>query len=277
MSKILFIGAGNMGEAIINGIIKNNCYKKEDIYIYEINETRKQKVMEQYGVSHYKKIDKDISQFDIIILAIKPQTFLLLEEDKELINLKKFVTERETIVSIMAGITINKIKKILSENTTIVRVMPNTPALIGMSMSIISPEKNLSNEKIKEVKKIFDSIGQTEIMEEKYINAVTALSGSGPAYLFMFIEALTEAGILIGLSKDIAEKLAIETISGSIAMAKKERENKTKTIEDLKYMVSSPAGTTINAIKVLEKKGFKGIIMDAVYKAFERANELGKD
>lgn len=277
MSKLLFIGAGNMGEAIISGIIKNNCYKQKDIFIYEINKTTKEKVISKYNVCEYQNIDNNISQFDIIILAIKPQTFLSIEKDKELIKLKNLLTQKQIIVSIMAGITINKIKRVIGENATIVRVMSNTPALIGMGMSVISYSENVPETKKEEIRKIFDSIGKTEIMEEKYIDSVTALSGSGPAYLFMFLQGLIEAGVLIGLSKDISERLAIQTILGSIEMAKIERDNKGKTIEDLTYMVTSPGGTTINAIKVLEKNSFRGVIMKAVEKAYQRAIELGKE
>ncbi len=274
MGKILFIGAGNMGEAIISGILKNKCYKPEEIFIYEINQETKAKVMSKYNVSEYNKIDKDIEQFDFILLAIKPQVFLSIEKDQQLINIKKFITEKQTIISIMAGIKIEKIKAILGNNLSVVRVMPNTPALVGMAMSVISSDQNVSKEKLEKIKEIFDSIGKTEIMEEKYMDAVTALSGSGPAYLFIFIEALVEAGILIGLSKDVAEKLVIQTIAGSINLVEKERKN--KTVEELRHMVTSPAGTTINAINIFEKHSFRGIIMEAVQKAYERSIELGK-
>lgn len=274
MGKILFIGAGNMGEAIINGILRNNCYKEEEIFIYEINSETKEKIISKYNVNEYKNIDESITQFDIILFAIKPQVFLLLEKDKELSNIKKFITENQTIVSIMAGIKIDKIKAFLGQDISVIRVMPNTPALIGMAMSVISSDENSSNEKIEKVKNIFNSIGKTELMEEKYLDAVTALSGSGPAYLFIFIEALIEAGIFLGLSKDVSERLVIQTLLGSINMVENKIQN--KTVEELRHMVTSPGGTTINAIKILEKNSFRGIIIEAVQKAYERAIELGK-
>jgi pyrroline-5-carboxylate reductase len=270
MSKILFIGAGNMGQAIINGIITKNIFKKEDISIYEISEITKKSVIDKFGVNECKNLDLSIYDYEMIFFAVKPQVFNDLIFDDKTKKLKDFFNKDQIIISIMAGIPISKIQSFLGQDKNVVRVMPNTPALIGESASAISHSDNIQKEKLDTIVKIFGSIGIVEILDEKYLDAVTALSGSGPAYVFTFIESLVQGGILCGLSKPIAEKLAVQTVLGSVKMI-----GGNKSIEELRHMVTSPAGTTIEALSVIEKNGFRGIIMEAVSKAYNRAKELG--
>jgi len=272
MSKILFLGAGNMGQAIIGGILKKNIFKSNEISIYEINDSTKKTVIEKYKVNELTVIDSNISKFDYIILAVKPQTFSGFSSDGIMKNIPKLLNKNQIVISIMAGVTISKMVAFFGNETSIVRVMPNAPAFVGEGMSVLAPSEQVDKEKLQFVKNIFESIGLAEIMEEKYLDAVTGLSGSGPAYVFMFVEALTQGGIFSGLAKPVAEKLAVQTVLGSIKMIEG-----SKSVEDLRHMVTSPAGTTIEGVSVLEANGFRSAVMEAVKAATERSKELGKN
>jgi pyrroline-5-carboxylate reductase len=267
--KILFIGAGNMAQAIISGIIKKNVVKNEDVFIYEINRDTEQKVIASYSINSFDQKKEKISNFDIIILAVKPQVFNGFNADQKMVELFKNLRNNSVIVSIMAGIKIKKLEEFFGTDKSIIRIMPNTPALVLQAMSVISASTKTNEEDINKVKVIFESIGKVEIMEEKYLDAVTGLSGSGPAYVFTFIEALVQGGVLCGLSRQIAQNLVVQTIIGSCSMI-----DGTKNIEDLKYMVTSPAGTTIEGLSVLEKAGFRSGIIEAVRAATNRSREL---
>lgn len=185
-------------------------------------------------------------------------------------ELPKLITSKQLIVSIMAGITLENLQHYF-KNTPVVRVMPNMPALIGKGITVISPAKNIDEKNIEVVKNIFRSVGKIEILDEKYMDAVTALSGSGPAYVYFFIESLIQGGVLCGLTKDISQRLVIDMISGSLLMI-----NKNQKIEDLRHNVTSPAGTTIEALTVLEKNNFRYALIEAVRAAKHRSEELSK-
>jgi pyrroline-5-carboxylate reductase len=270
MSKILFIGAGNMGQAMISGIIKNGVFKKEDIYIYEINEETKKKAINNFGVNECKNIDLMVYDYDTVVFAIKPQVFFDFIYDEKTKNLKDFLNKNHSVISIMAGVRISSLEEFLGSDKKIFRVMPNTPALIGKGVSAIAANDKSDMAKLEGVKRIFESIGIVEVLDEKHLDAVTALSGSGPAYVFLFIESLVQAGVLCGLPKSISEKFAVQLVGGSTAMI-----DGSRTVEELRHMVTSPGGTTVEALSILEKNGFRGIIMDAVKQACIRSKELG--
>ncbi|HNZ26863.1 MAG TPA: pyrroline-5-carboxylate reductase [Spirochaetota bacterium] len=269
MKKILFIGSGNMGQAIIGGLIRSNTALPNDIYIYEVNSLTKEAAIKKFNVMEYADIDASLKEFDIIALAVKPQIFKNFDNDQTMNKLREFTTPNQTIISIMAGITIKKIQDFFGADRQIARAMPNTPALIGESMSAISFSKGFADEKKLFVENIFKGIGKIEIVDEALMNAVTGLSGSGPAYLFVFLEALIQGGVLSGLSSQTAEKLAVQTVYGSIKMVGGD-----KTIEELRQMVTSPGGTTINGLSVLEKNSFRSAVMQAVKKGTDIAKEL---
>lgn len=267
--NILFIGAGNMGQAIIGGIVDKKIINPADIYIMETNKVICENVVRKYEVRKFNQEEAIISNFDIIVLAIKPQVFHTFKDDANLNMLRENISKDQIIVSIMAGITIEKIKSLFSKSNPIVRVMPNTPALISRSMSVLAPSKNISEEDLLKVKNIFEAVGEVEILDENLINAVTGLSGSGPAYVFAFIEALIQGGISCGLKKEVAEKLAVQTVIGASLMI--DEENKP---EELRKKVTSPGGTTVEGLSVLEKREFRSIIVDAVKAAAKRSEEL---
>ncbi len=267
--KILFIGAGNMGQAIIGGIVNKRLFASKDIYIYEINEETRKNVVNSYGVNACQKFDSSISKYDIIILAIKPQVFHAILEDDMMKNLGNFINENQLIVSIMAGVSIEKLSDFFGKKSPVIRIMPNTPALIGESMSVITPCSSVSSQQLDIVKNMFKAIGKIEVMEEKYIDAVTGLSGSGPAYVFTFIEAMIQGGVLCGLSKSVAQKLTIQTIIGASSMV-----NEDNSAEELRHKVTSPGGTTIEGLAVLEKNKFRSAIIEAIRAAAMRSKEL---
>ena len=270
--KALFIGAGNMAQAIISGITQKKIINENDIYIYETNNETAKKVLNQFKVKRQEPINSDLSMYDIIFLAIKPQVFLSFNNDAVMRKLNNFINDSQLIVSIMAGISIEKINNFFTGNNPVLRIMPNTPALIGEAMSVITPSSNVSKDQLESVKKIFNSIGKIEILEEKYIDAVTGLSGSGPAYVFTFIEALIQGGILCGLSKEVSEKLAVQTVLGSALMVSDGK----NSIEELRHKVTSPGGTTIEGLSVLEKNSFRSAIIEAVRAAARRSIELNR-
>lgn len=264
--KIGFIGSGNMAEAIISGMIKSD-FPNSDILIIDENPDRIKYMIEKYNVST-TDIDKFFELTEIIVLAVKPQII-----DKVLTHYRNQISEKHLIISIAAGITIEKILS-LSPTEKIVRVMPNTPALISMGISALTYKSKLItvNEKIQ-VESIMKSIGEFVWLEENQMDAVTALSGSGPAYVYRFIDAMIDSGVLIGLNRDLARKLVLETVIGSTMMLKLSN----MSPKELESQVTSPGGTTIHGLVSMEKNNFSPSIKEGIKAAYERALELGKE
>ena len=270
--KILFIGAGNMGQAIIGGIC-GKMFAPNEIDIYEINEATRENVKSRFGVGSISDLSL-IGQYDFILLALKPQVFGgFVSQNKAVIN-SNFDCGKTTIITIMAGVSIDKVQSAFGgSSVNVIRVMPNTPALVGESMSVLCGSDGISNDRMASAQQIFDSVGKTAIMAESYLDAVTGLSGSGPAYIYLIIEALTSGGVWAGLPKPIAQQLAVQTVKGTVAMIEK---NPDKAIEDLRHAVTSPGGTTIAGLAALERHGVRNAIMEAVKDAADRSAELGK-
>ena len=218
------------------------------------------------------QIDQKIADFDTIVFAVKPQVFRNFPKDEKMAHLSKFVTEKQLVLSIMAGIPIATITDFLLNAKKIIRIMPNTPALVGEAMSVLAPSNDVATEDIEFAKEIFESIGLVEVLSENALDAVTGLSGSGPAFVMMFVEALTQGGILCGLTKKTAEKLAIQTVLGSTKMASESG----LSVEELRHAVTSPGGTTIAGVAALEENGFRNSVIKAVRAACIRSEELGK-
>ncbi len=270
-NKILFIGAGNMGSAIIKGLNQKTDSANE-IHFYEPEENVRNAAAAKLKAIPIAEINEKIADFDTIVFAVKPQVFRNFPNDKSMANLADFITEKQLVLSIMAGISIESIKGFLKKAKKIVRVMPNTPALVGEAMSVLSPSEDVSAQDIEFAKEIFQSIGQVEVLQESSLDAVTGLSGSSPAFVMMFIEALTQGGILCGLTKKTAEKLAVQTVFGSAKMA---LETGT-SVEELRHAVTSPGGTTIAGVAALEENNFRSGVIKAVHAACVRSQELGK-
>ncbi|MBE9504053.1 MAG: pyrroline-5-carboxylate reductase [Proteobacteria bacterium] len=266
--RIGFLGAGNMAEAIIQGLIKSGQVKETEITASDKNIERLNVVVEGYGIEGHSKNFEVASRSDIIILAVKPQGI-----DEVLDDIRAEISEAKLIVSIAAGIKIDKIASRLKEGAKIVRVMPNTPALVLAGASVICPSANVTDEEKSAALAIFEAVGKAVIIEdETLMDAVTGLSGSGPAFVYTFIEALSDAGVKAGLSREIASMLASNTVYG----AAKAVIELNRHPAELRDMVTSPGGTTIAGMAKLEEKGFRSAVISAVEAATKRSKELGK-
>lgn len=261
-SNIGIIGTGNMGYALVKGIKANPMYT--EIMIYDIDHFKLTSIQNETEVIIAKSIDEIINYSNLLILAVKPDITIKIASELKLYH--------GIIISIAAGISILSLQNITGVDKKIIRAMPNTPSIVGEGMTVISASSNLPDNEIEQVKSIFLSVGDVLIMDEKHMNAVTALSGSGPAYIFTFIQAMADAGVKLGIPRSESLLLAGQTIYGSVKMFLDKKENPIM----LRDKVTSPGGTTISALHVLDKAGFNGIIIDAIEAAANRAKELDK-
>ncbi|WP_333653496.1 pyrroline-5-carboxylate reductase [Dissulfurispira sp.] len=260
-----FIGGGNMAEAIIKGVKSQESGVRRDILVSEPREDRRKYLQQTYGIKTTESNKEVASSCNIIILAVKPQNMAaVLDEIADLI------TEEKTVVSIAAGITLSYLQSKL-KTKKLIRVMPNTPAIMQEGMSVMSLCECFSDRDIAIVRDIFMSVGKVLTLPEKYMDAVTAVSGSGPAFVALFTEAVIAAGEKMGLSRDNASELAIQTLIGTARLL-----DTGMPPEKLREMVTSPGGTTAAGLGVFEEKGFKDIVYDALYAAKKRAEELAK-
>lgn len=259
--KIGFIGGGNMGGAIMSGIVNTGVCAAEDVWVYDIHASARERLQRELGISTTDCVETLIDIAEIIVLAVKPQVLpSVLEQYGSLI------TEDKLVISIAAGITIGRLTKLLSEKNKIVRVMPNTPAMVGAGMSGICTNERVSEEEKQEVMEIFCSFGRAEFVSEKLIDAVVGVSGSSPAYVYMFIEALADGAVAEGMPRSQAYVFAAQAVLGSAKMVLESG----KHPGELKDMVCSPAGTTIEAVRTLEEGGLRAAVMNAVHVAAEK-------
>jgi len=259
---IAFIGGGNMAEALIKGVVRKG---KKDIIVSEPREERRRYLESAYKVKTTASNIEAVKASNIVVLAVKPQIM-----DQVLSDISGAVDESKAVVSIAAGIRLSYLAERLKTGC-LVRVMPNTPALVGEGMSVISMCECIHGPEIGIIKDIFMSIGRVMMMPEKYLDAVTALSGSGPAFIAYFLEGMTEGAVMAGLPEESARELALQTASGTLKMLEEG-----VSTQRLREMVTSPGGTTAAGLKALEEKNFKGIVHEMIQAAVKRAAELGK-
>lgn len=261
--KLGFIGGGNMAGAIAQGVIASGVFGASDICVCDINK----EILNKYPADVKTSVNNsDALLCDYIVLAVKP--FIL---SKVLEEIKDKNIKGKVFVSIVAGISVEEIKSVLGSDAKIVRVMPNTPAQVGEGMTVIAkPDDAVSESELKTVIEIFEAVGKTEIMAESMINVVTGVSGSSPAYVYMMIEAMGDAGVTGGIPRDTAYKLAAQAVLGSAKMVLETGRHPA----ELKDMVCSPKGTTIEAVAELEKRGFRSAIIEAIKKCNEKANNI---
>lgn len=265
--KLGFIGAGAMAEAIIKGALKAQLYQPEEILISDINSVRLGELHKNLGVTIAANNQEVVKKCQTILLAVKPQQISeVLTQEKESITLGK------VLISIAVGIKTEFLEAIVG-NISVIRVMPNTPALVGAGISALCKGLYAEEEDLNLAEGIFASVGETVIVEEKLIDAVGGVSGSGPAYVYQFIEAMADGGVQVGLPRPIAYKLAAQTMIGAGKMVLETGMHP----GHLKDMVTSPGGTTIRAVNVLEKAGVRGTIMDAVEAAYLWSQKLGNE
>jgi pyrroline-5-carboxylate reductase len=265
--NIGFIGAGKMGSALIEGIIKAGVVKPENISVSDVYEPFLDELKTKFGIRVSTDNSVIARKSDILILAVKPQTL-----GSVLANLRDYVTSDKLVISIAAGVPLSTYEDALPEGTRVVRVMPNIAATVSEAASGISPGKSATSEDLKTALEIFSAVGTAVQVPESLMDAVTGLSGSGPAFIFPVIEAMADGAVLEGMDRKSALTLAAQTVLGAAKMMLETGMHP----GELKDMVTSPAGTTIHGIHALEEAGVRAAFMNAVIRASERSKELGK-
>ena len=265
VAKIAIIGAGKMGEGIIAGLLKSGVYSPQDIKAYEVIENRCKYIAQTYKVECPSDIKKAVAFGDICLIAVKPS-----EVAKVLEQIGPVMKPGKLLVSIAAGVPLDFYRKHLPKHVPVVRVMPNIAVRVREAMITLSPSENVTKEQLKTVSDMLGLLGPVMKLDEKYLNLATGLVGSGPAYIYVIIDALADAGVRMGLPKDVSIYLAAQTLLGAAKMVIETGEHPVK----LKDMVTTPAGTTIEGLIELERLGLRAALISAVTKAAERAKEL---
>jgi pyrroline-5-carboxylate reductase len=261
-----FIGTGNMAEALVRGLVHAGVADKAQILGSDPREERCAEMMDRYGVRVVADNVAVASQADILVLSVKPQVMA-----RVLDQVGPHIRPHALVVSIAAGIPIAAVEAALPQ-ARVIRTMPNTPALVGAGATAIAAGGHATPDDLNAARRIFDSVGTTVVLDESQMDAVTGLSGSGPAYIFLIIEALSDAGVKVGLSRHVAQALAAQTVLGSARMLIETDEHPGR----LKDMVTSPGGTAIAGLHTLEAGGLRTTLMNAVEAATRRSRELGE-
>lgn len=264
--KIGFVGAGNMATAIINGLVRNKAKTADMINVFDVDSS-KLDIMKKLGVNAAGSSEELVKMSDIIVLAVKPQNY-----DEVLSSMKDAATESKAFVTIAAGISIDYVQSRLGKKVPMVRVMPNTPLLLGKGATAICRSDNIGDEDFDEIYKMFSLSGDVAELPESQMNAVIAVNGSSPAYVYLFAKAMTDYAVSVGIDRDTALRLVCKTFEGSAAMLRESGDSPETLIEK----VSSKGGTTIEAMKVLNDRDVPSAIVDAMAACTKRAEELGK-
>ncbi len=261
-----------MAEALVKGLITSSFIEAKNIFVSDPIQERLGFLHKEYKIKAIADNRELVQKCDILILAIKPQVVR-----KVLENFSDLVDGHKLVISVAAGVSIDMIEGILDEEggkkVSVVRTMPNTPALVQEGVTAICSSEHATKMDVKIAHRVFEAVGQTVDVEEVHIDAVTGLSGSGPAYIFMIIEALSDAGVKVGLSREVSNILTIQTVLGSAKLARESG----KHPGELKDMVTSPGGTTISGLHTLEEGGLRTTLMNAVEIATRRSIALGKN
>ena len=265
--QVGFVGTGNMGEALIHGLLHGHVCKPEQILCSDVRPERLKTIREKYGVRGTIHNVEVVKQSDIVILAVKPQ---IMKE--VLVEIGKHLDFSKLIISIAAGVHLESIEQLVKKELKLIRVMPNICVSVREGVSAIAGGKHASKEDLLMAKAIFDSVGKSLFIEEYLLDAVTGLSGSGPAYIFLIIDALADAGVKVGLCRSDALILASQTVLGAARMLMETGEHPGR----LKDMVTSPGGTAIAGLHTLEGGGLRTTLINAVEVATERSKVLGE-
>lgn len=264
MENIGFIGIGNMGYAMLKGAL--GYRQPSELAFTDVSVPRMEKVKEETGVEYYTDKKEMIKNVKYIILAVKPQYLSQVAEE-----IRGLITEEKIVISILPGISIDYLREVLETKAKIVRTMPNTPALVGEGMTGISfSDDKFTDEERLDIMNFFGSFGKYEVVEERLMNAVVCASGSSPAYVYMFIEALADSAVKYGIPRNKAYTFAAQTVLGAAKMVLETGQHPGKLKDD----VCSPGGTTIAAVSALEECGFRSAIIKAADQCYEKAIEM---
>jgi pyrroline-5-carboxylate reductase len=265
--KIAFLGAGNMAEALVKGLLRAKMADASEVLCTARRKERAQELVHRYAVKTGADNREAAAAAEIIVLSVKPQAMdHLLEE------IASAVDSNKLLISVAAGVPIAALERKLGANIRIVRAMPNTPALVGAGATALAGGPHATASDLAQARALFDAVGHTAVVEEPLLDACTGLSGSGPAYIFLIIEALSDAGVKVGLPRYTAQALAAQTVLGAARLLIETGEHPGR----LKDMVTSPGGTAIAGLHTLEAGGLRTTLIDAVEAATRRSRELGE-
>jgi pyrroline-5-carboxylate reductase len=266
--RIAFVGSGVMGEAMLAGLLGRGLVGPRQIVASHPRADRREQLAERYSIAAAESNLEAAREADLVVLTIKPQVLAPVMR-----QLKGNLREDQVVISVLAGTTFAKLRAGL-EHEALVRVMPNTPAQIGQGMLVWTSTSAVSEERLAQVRSVLGALGRELWVEtEKYVDMATALSGTGPTYVFLMMEALIDAGVHMGFPRRIAEEIVLQTVSGSVEFARESG----KHMAELRNMVTSPGGTSAEAIYQMEKGSLRTIYSKAVYAAFQRTQELAKN
>jgi pyrroline-5-carboxylate reductase len=261
-----FLGTGNMAEALIKGLIAAGVVEPKQIHGSDPRRERCDELQARFGIHMTANNPDVVRHSEIVVLSVKPQIL-----PKVLDEIAPHLKPSALVISIAAGVPVSAIEPRLPEGTRVVRTMPNTPALVGAGATAIAAGQHAKDDDVEATRRIFDAVGMTVVLDESQLDAVTGLSGSGPAYVFLIIEALSDAGVKVGLSRYNAQALAAQTLLGSAKLLIETKEHPGR----LKDMVTSPGGTAIAGLHTLEAGGLRTTLINAVEAATHRSRELG--
>jgi len=266
-NRVGFVGGGNMGEALIRGLLGAGKVHPEDIMATDVRPERTAQLAKQFGIIAHADNLRLVRESDVVILAVKPQVMAAV-----LAEIAPAVTAKHLLISIAAGVATGTIRAALGKEARIIRVMPNTPALVLQGAAAIARGQGLGPDDLATAEEIFGAVGRVVVLDEEQMDAVTGLSGSGPAYVAIVIEALADGGVRVGLDRATAMTLATQTVLGAARLLAETGMHPAA----LKDMVSSPGGTTIAGISALEEGGIRTTLIQAVERATQRSRELGR-
>ncbi len=265
MKKIGFIGCGNMAKAMIGGIIRNGFFEPAEIVASDVSGKALQQAREEFGIETTENNKELALLAEVIVLIVKPNAMKgVIEEITDVVG------ETKIILSVAAGWSIASIEEAFGKRIKVVRAMPNTPAMVGEAMSGVCRNRFVIGEELEYICKIMECLGKAEVVQERNMDAVVAIGGSAPAYVFLFIEAMADAAVAEGMPRDAAYRFASQTVLGSAKMVLESG----KHPGELKDMVCSPGGTTAEAVGVLESKGFRGAVIEAVRACAKKARDM---
>lgn len=267
MYKLGFIGCGNMGKAMMGGIINSGQLKASEIMVSDLNEAALTQAHEELGIHTTTDSVTLAKECEIIVVAVKPNIYGIVLE-----QIKAVLEDSKIIVTIAAGITLDFVENILGSDKKIVRTMPNTPALVGEGMTAMCPNKNIDKDTQDYILSLLSAFGKTEIVGEYLIDSVIGVSGSSPAYVFMFIEAMADAAVLAGMPRAQAYTFAAQAVYGSAKMVMETGMHPGA----LKDMVCSPGGTTIEAVKMFEKTGLRSAVIESMTACIDKSKAMSK-
>lgn len=268
MTKIAVIGGGKIGEALISGLVASGINPK-DVHVANRRAERGKELLEKYNIVEYNDVRQCVEDVDTVYLCVKPKDTLgILVEISETIDNN---TQDTTIISMAAGVTLRSLEEVVPAGTPVARVMPNTPMLVRAGTCVVSPGRFIGEDQLAGICEQLRAVGDVYVIDESHMDAVVALSGSSPAYFFLFTEALIDAGVNLGLPRDLARSLAVSSAYGAGSLMRTSESEPS----ELRANVSSPGGTTIRAIRELEESGMRGAIYRATSKCAERNAELG--